>query len=473
MNRIKHTFVFSLSSFLTVSLGLTSCSKDDFPETGLVDEDVVSFQAMVPGVDTRSNYDLSVEFPRNGITVSAFCPENDPEEGGLLLPHCEGKILMREVDGVYRSKECRWPLNDNAKMGSLKFFAFHPSVPDMMQRAGVGDECFAYSNSTIKDDAGISYDYRLTKFRVAPDISKQVDFVTAIGEGNKTVNLYNTIELDFEHQLSGVQIGVWGASSLYDIEIAGVRIGGIVVEGDFCLSEEVEKPSKEENSIGSWIITDSSLRGYVDYVYAPGDKVVTVNTTSHNAADKVASIMGNGGKAFVLPYKYAKWDHKNDRTNGERGAYVSVLLRMTQHEGDHHVIYPSTDPTSQDYIVYLSVNKSDGTVMKRLDKNGNIFGTDTVYEVPPTEEVRAYGWAAAPAAFEWKAGYVYAYVLDYSKGVGVHDPADGNPASPIVDWDGVVITTTTSLWGDGEIIKNQGWGANSNDTAPDGTVWWK
>lgn len=461
-------------------LAAASCSQEepDLAPNILVVGDQISFVADVPGVSTRTNYDVSEQFLSSGFTVSAISPEDDTV-GGILPIHFEDITVIHQVDDSFRGDSCRWSGNANEdaneKNGRLKFFAFHPSRVEMKQCAGVGNECFEYANSSTKDASGVSYDYRLTKFRVAPDISKQVDFVTAIGEGNKTEHLYCGIKLAFEHQLCGVEVGVWGASTLYDVEIAGVRIGGIVVEADFNLATEVEKPAGDENSIGSWLINDSSLRGHVDYVFTTGDKVVVINDKEHNTKDKASSIMGsNGGKAMVIPYKYDKWDHTNDKTNAAKGMYFSALIRMTQHDGDHHRIYPSTDPDSQDHIVFLSVRKSDGTVMERLDKNGNVFGTSTKYDIPSTEELRHYGWAAAPANVEWKAGYTYSYVLDYTRGVGVHDPADpDDPASTIVDWGGVGITTYDGLWGNGEIINNGDWGANTNKPGPDGTIWWK
>ncbi len=458
---------------LLIPLFLSSCDSDGEGNGLIVDGDQISFIAGMPGVSSRTTYDVLEEIYAEGITISAF-PTEAPD--GPLATHFEGGIVKRDVDGAFRSKDCRWPVYHDRRDGHLKFFAFHPSCAEMRKRAGVGTQYFRFANATKKDASGIAYDYRLTRFRVAPDISKQVDFVTSQGEGNKTAHLYSGVELDFEHQLCGVEISAWGASTLYDVEVAGVRIGGTVVEADFNLSTVVADPEGDDNTIGSWIFPNSPIRGYVDFVFAEGDKIVNINASEHNTKAQAASIMGSGGKAMLIPYTHSKWDYANDRKNNAKGMYFSALIRMTEHEGDHHRIFPSTDPTSQDYIVYLSVLKSDGTVMKRLDKNGNEYGSNKQYTVPSTEEVRHYGWAAVPANVAWKAGYTYSYILDYTKGVGVHDPVDPNPAIAIIDWvEGIEVVTpgTESQWGDGETIGYGGWGANSNNTGPDGTVWWK
>ncbi len=449
---------------------ISSCSQDD---NGLImsDDDTISFVLSMPGVSSRSTYDAVDSLYKYGFTVSAFCPEKDADADGILPIHCENAIAVREVDGVFRSDSCRWPGNRDEKNGHLKFFAFHPSITEMRKRAGVAKECFIYSNLTKKDASGVSYDYRLTKFRVAPDISKQVDFVTATGQGNKTTDLYRALEIRFEHQLCGVNISVWGGSALYDIEVAGVRIGGTVVEADFNLAAVTANPVGDENTIGSWIIGDKPKYGHVDYVFTAGDKVIGINATDHNNKDNVASIMGKGGRAMVIPHTHDKWDYKNDRTNGKNGMYFSALIRMSEREGDRHVIFPSTDPDSRPYVVFLLVDKSDGTVIRRLSS-----AEYDSYTAPDGQEKRAYGWAAVPVYVAWEPGYTYSYILDYTHAVGLHDPVDDNPAIPIIDWEGGIgVTTTDEVWGDGETAKIEegGWGANTNNTAPDGTIWWK
>ncbi len=468
-----------LTSTISFSLLLSSCSQDEVMESGImVNDDEISFVTDMPGVSSRTPYDLKEQLVDSGFTVSAICPEKKPGDDGILSTHFEDKTVRREVDGVFRSGECRWPANTGDTIGILKFFAFHPSIQEMKRRAGISNDnnCFIYANSTVKNGDVVNYDYRLTKFRTIPDIDKHVDFVTAIGQGNKTDNLYSGIKIHFEHQLSGVEVAAWGNNSLYDIEVAGWRIGGIIIEADFGLSTEIKNSDgneNKENTIGEWFFSSDPPRGYVDYVFAPNDKVVHITASEHNTKATAVSILGGGGKAMVIPQKQEMWDHTTDKTTTPKGMYFSALVRVTQHDGDNHCVYPSKDPQSQDHIVYLSVRKSDGTVMKRLDKHGNVYGTSTKYNMPATEELRYYGWAAAPAKVEWKPGYTYSYVLDYSNGVGVHDPYDPNPAGPMIDWGGVEVTTTTGVWDSGGKIGEGGWGANSNNTAPDGTVWWK
>ena len=90
--------------------------------------------------------------------------------------------------------------------------------------------------------------------------------------------------------------------------------------------------------------------------------------------------------------------------------------------------------------------------MKRLYKNDSRYFTDTdfnaasEYVLPATQEIREYGWAALPIATAWKAGYEYTYLLDYSQGVGLHDPDDPNPGTPILNE--VAVSTIVNQWQD-------------------------
>ncbi len=173
----------------------SSCSQDE--DILSTNNDYISFIASVPDVSSRSTYDLKTRLLKDGFTVSAISPDSVVAPGSILPPFFQDVTVRCQVDNIFRSNDCKWTGNPDKKEGHLRFFAFHPSRTEMMKCAGVGSQNFIYSNNTRKDDSGVSYDYRLTKFRVAPDISKQVDFITAIGEGNKTDHLYCGIELTF------------------------------------------------------------------------------------------------------------------------------------------------------------------------------------------------------------------------------------------------------------------------------------
>ena len=89
-------------------------------------------------------------------------------------------------------------------------------------------------------------------------------------------------------------------------------------------------------------------------------------------------------------------------------------------------------------VIPFAVDRS-GTISARLypgEKEGEYF-TDAALTRPyiASEDitVKEYGWAAIPVDADWKAGKRYVYTLNYSEGVGVHDPDDPLPGKPILD----------------------------------------
>ena len=158
---------------------------------------------------------------------------------------------------------------------------------------------------------------------------------------------------------------------------------------------------------------------------------------------------------MVIPYTHTAWNHNADASNTLQGMYFSVLLRVNDKSGIQLYPYPGNssleDSDEQKMkVIFLAVEKSTGHVMKRLYKDGSRYFTEadftasSEYDLPATQEIREYGWAALPIATDWKAGYEYTYTLDYSKGVGLHDPDDPDPGAPILNE--VSVSTTVKEW---------------------------
>ena len=259
--------------------------------------------------------------------------------------------------------------------------------------------------------------------------------------------------------MTRVALRAWGTNASYNVEIAGVRIGCPVIEGTFSFSAVPDASEEGDNSVGGWILGESPERNCVEYIFREsGDVVIPIDGHSNNSENTASSIMGNGGWSMVIPYNHKAWNHHDDAPNTLKGMYFSVLLRITDKSGIRLYPYPGysalDDSDEQKMtVIYLAVEKASGRVMKRLYKSGNRYYTDTDfiagsgYVLPATQEIREYGWAALPIATDWKAGYEYTYLLDYSKGVGVHDPDDPNPGTPILN-EVTVSTTTKDLWKD-------------------------
>lgn len=408
---------------------------------GMTDEEPgILFFTSMPGVSTRSDDKVVEESLKNGFHVTAICHEDETkiDDDGNLSEYFKEQFVTRTPDmgDAFRSDKCRWPANKGEKEGKLRFFAFYPSRDELWK--SIDKNHFDLSNASTKKGTQVTYDYRMKNFRVNNDISRHLDFVTAMAEATKSNNLYSGVKLNFEHQLSRVKLTAVGTNTSYDIEIAGVRIGRVVVEGDFIFNG-----TQEATPSGSWKPRSKSKES-VEYIFREGDTVIPIDKNSK----KAVSIMGKGGWAMVIPHNHKKWNHE-DNTD-EDGLYFSVLMRIKDENG--MLIYPYMEGAELIFdisadkiitadkmnVIYLSVVKETGKVEKRLYKKGNDFFTDpscsesTKYNAPPSEEIRNYGWAAVPQAAEWKAGYQYTYTLDYSGGVGVEDPEDVLPGEPII-----------------------------------------
>ncbi|MDE6423311.1 MAG: fimbrillin family protein, partial [Muribaculaceae bacterium] len=296
--------------------------------------------------------------------------------------------------------------------------------------------------------------YKLTDFRVASDIADQQDFITAYAAGSMEKNLFSGITLNFEHQLSRVELQAWGANKSCDIEIAGVRIGGVGVEDTF--------EFKPIEGGGQW--TGEHVKGIVEYIYRKGDKIISLDRTPESplTAETAVSIMGSkvnedDNCAMLLPATYAGWDFQSDGKNDKNQMYLSVLLRVvdaTSTDGKGEQRYPFTQTTDgSDALnipkVYLAIEKATGTVNTRLYKNNNDYFTDeaftSLYTLTGDEEVKEFGWAALPVTGEWEPGYVYTYTLDYTSGVGLHDPESPDAGKPIIS-DKVGVSVSVKGW---------------------------
>ena len=453
MNKKDLSYIIIL--FLSAA-SISSCSQDDMPVSRLSDDNLISFQISLPGVNSRSDNKYMLGAIASGFDVTAFCPEDESliSTDGTLDEYFSEQRVSQGSDGKFRSDLCRWPGNIGEKQGRLKFFAFYPSRSDLRLSVDEDETSARFALSNYSSTS--TYDYRLENFKINSDIARHVDFVIASADGTETDNLFSGVNLNFQHQMTRVALRAWGSNASYNVEIAGVRIGRPVIEGTFNFAAVPDDPEEGDNSVGAWILDESPKRDCVEYIFREsGDVVIPIDGSSNNSANSASSIMGNGGWSMVIPYNHNAWDYHGDAPNGRQGMYFSVLLRVTDKSGIRLYPYPgysSLDDTDQEkmMVIYLAVEKSTGRVMKRLYKSGTRYFSDSdfsaasEYSLPATQEIREYGWAALPIATDWKAGYEYTYLLDYSKGVGLHDPDDPDPGAPILNE--VAVSATVKPW---------------------------
>lgn len=306
---------------LLSALMLPSCSQEDIPAAEEeADNARILFRVSLPDDESRSSDETKAEKLNGGFHVTAFCPEDEnpqnpyfEEQSAKLLedmPGCFG-IFDQSDDELY------WPSIRHGKTGKLKFFAFYPSREALRQNAGAASNDFGLTNKSSKDETGVTYDYRITKFKVHKDITRHIDFVTAAADGSlkELMNSGKTgMELAFEHQLCRIILTAWGNTG-NDIEIAGVRIGNAVVESDFNFGAIPTNLAKgDATDHGDWVDgAQKQVKGCVEYIYRTGDTVVKIGNGNHTSAQTAASIMGNGGWAMVIPADNKRWNLTTDK----------------------------------------------------------------------------------------------------------------------------------------------------------------
>ncbi|MDE7153185.1 MAG: fimbrillin family protein [Muribaculaceae bacterium] len=427
MKAIKFTYLTFGAALL-----FASCTNDDAEPGFPKDDSRIYFRTSLPESASRAltvSNDNLTEF-----SVTVFNPADGAD--GELDPFIDNiSVIRSEESGVFSSEECQWPAAGKEK-NDLTFFAYYPAPENT-------------DNKTTIDGVVSNFDFKIPDFSVSEDISQQVDFIAAYKSVSMKSEMYTDIRLDFEHKLSRIDVNAKGENKNCQIEIAGVLIGGTYTKASFDF--------KPQAGAGDWIPGEEKRN--VRYVYAAGEKIVTINNTTSGV-----SIMGgtqDSNYAMLIPSDYAAWDHENDNTNSGQGLYLGVLIRVTDIKGTQQYPYTNTNqgPDALEIPkVYLAVDDS-GTVMSgQLYKGANgTYFTDSEltapYTVPQGSTVREFGWSAIPITGDWTPGYYYTYTLDYTYGVGLHapdvKPSEGpNAGDPIIS-DKVGLTVTVKGWQNG------------------------
>lgn len=310
------------------AIAMTSCSNDEIMEinTGKA----ISFRTAMATRATETTYgDL------NEFFVTAFTANSTD------TPYFTDLKFERDGNRFFSGEKYYYPGDGS----DLTFYAYAPSQTEL--------------GATIDNKTQI-----MTGFSPKTDISQQVDFITAKATGNME-NTAAGVELQFAHRLAQIEIQASSANTSYKFEIKGIRIGMPVSKGDFNFTNN------------TWTLgTDKA-------VYEKTfDTATELETT--------ASALMAGDNAMLIPQQLTAWDQENDKTNTSKGAYISVLVRITTKAGA--LVYP--------------------------------FKGDT----------EKYAWAAIPVSTNWEAGKKYVYTLNFTTGAGYVDPtATSHAGEPILN----------------------------------------
>lgn len=484
---------------------MTSCSQEEVSTGGIkqTGDFPISFRA---GVATRVNPDLDYTNNPSTFYVTAYPNGHKAVNNELPDPLFKDEPFYLMGANLYASTSNRkWPSKEDADM--VEFFAYAPSLEEMQAAALTQLDPSASNYGTTKDEYmngmqfynlcqdGVALDplnqqnstfagvtlykgFKLGRFYVATDISKQVDFITAHVAADIPENEDESkigVKLAFKHQLSNIELRAFANNEDYNIEIAGVRLGRPYTGGaifNFC--DKDGNVSYADG--GQWGISQQPQRMAVEYIYGAGDEIYRmggfnsingsqiVTTASHTSAASATSIMGKGGNAMVLPTKNAAWagednpwiapkyqsalDGKdplpwNAETQGDM--YFSILIRVTLKPNANEVtaqqIYPYGNNTNMN-VVYLEKEQNSNKIIGQLPSKTATVGANN--------ELVEFGWASVPVGVNWERGKKYIYTLDFSDGVGIQDPEDARPGTPIIG-DGIKFSVSVTAWDENTI----------------------
>lgn len=456
---------------LAALLSVASCSKEA-TEPAVVDwsDGDIYFKPTFSDVSSSRAQDMTLD-RLESFQVTCFNTDNaDNDDDGIIAPYFKETTFFRTGNpafGIYVSAP---PIDWPATYRHMRFVAFSPSIRDM--RGGnayleglaidEADSYFKIVNGTTEtssrnnDQSPVDVKYRLEKIRINPDISKQFDFVTADASGDRMMDLMRGVDLAFSHRLSQVELKAWGDNEDFNFDIAGVRIGNPVVEGTFVFADD-DNP----DNAGGWTSSENAVKDRIDYIYQVGDTIFRINRTEHYTQESSGSIMGVGGCAMVIPTINEKWEGLDDPNIGNQPyttdkMYFSILMRVTS-ANTGATVYPYSRNRNGMTVISYAVNNS-GIIKTRLF-SGEIQGTyftdpELRNEYVPEEgvEIMDFGWAAIPVDADWIAGKKYVYTLNYSEGIGQHDPSEPEPGKIIkANRSMVSVSVEVSEWTEGSL----------------------
>ena len=88
-------------------------------------------------------------------------------------------------------------------------------------------------------------------------------------------------------------------------------------------------------------------------------------------------------------------------------------------------------------VVYLEKEKNSQKIIGQVPSKTTAVGANN--------EIVEFGWAAVPVGVNWERGKKYIYTLDFSNGVGIQDPEDPKPGTPIIGG-GIKFTVSVENW---------------------------
>lgn len=210
---------------------------------------------------------------------------------------------------------------------------------------------FAYAPTDLNAIIGAS-SKGITDFVPNSALADQQDIVTAFNKGTKAAN-QNGVDLKFRHALTQIEILATNEDVLrYKVEVLGSKLVRVNSKATMTFPTN-------SNDAASWTIATDPVQ-YGDKLPA----AITLDATPQR-------VMTDGNNWMMLPQQLRAWN-KNEGGSSNDGAYIAVLLRISEAGGKP--IYPT---------------KKENAVSAK------------------------FAYAAIPVNINWQLGHKYTYTLKF------------------------------------------------------------
>ena len=304
---------------------------------------------------------ISFNTTLKGVTRTVYTNETFDKFKVVALKSTDGSLEF--TDDVVKVSASKWATTGIQRWPDyeLSFFAYAPA-----------DLITTEINTAISGSSQTLRDFSPKKV-----LADQQDIVTAFNKGTKAAN-QNGVDLKFRHALTQIEILATNEDVLrYKVEVLGSKLVRVNSKATMTFPTN-------SNDAASWTTATDTTVQYGDKLPA----AITLDTIPQR-------VMTDGNNWMMLPQQLTAWN-KNEGGSTNGGAYIAVLLRISQKDGT--AIYPT---------------KKDLVAAK-------------------------FAYAAIPVATNWEIGHKYTYTLKFfGKGGGAGVVADEltNPNVDGVDSD--------------------------------------
>ena len=253
-----------------------------------------------------------------------------------------------------------WPKDDRR----IYFYVYNTALGGTPAINSTADDASKITGVTVPADAKLQEDMLVTR-----------TYGTGQTNGAQGWNVTNGVEVRLRHALAQIKVQARSSNPNMQVEVVGVKLGGISMTADFKIPNTAEQSSLTGTIVRdrweNWNTTKQAC------IYKHVDEVTAMQPALGSAVQgtlltSTASDLLGGESFMVIPQQVAD------------DAYIAVLCRISQSKGN---------AAGGGYVQLFPYGSVD------TDSDG-------------------YAWTAIPITPDWEPGHVYTYNLNFFEGTG-------------------------------------------------------